>query len=202
MNLRKMKKEKFRKVEGELTDAIVENLTDTLDLCLDYINLNPYSSQLNEGEMAFFNQIIHLRFYDEAIANSYSETYNGIQLKKMSPEQIFSEGMQKLIFSREFCQIYNSASLEETVNGASKYFIESLYNQLSFEKYFPGLSLSDQNYLKVVQATHLKNPMNAGVFASNYNALQMNIHKRCKSSRKLKQIEYIGSKYGYGICLI
>lgn len=202
MNLRKMKEEKFRKVKGELTDAIVEDLTDTLDLCLDYINLKHYSGQLNEGEMTFFNQLIHLRFYDEAVAKSYSEIYNGIQLKKMSPEQIFSEGMQKLIFSREFCQIYNGTSLEKTINGASKYFIESLYNQLSFEKYLPELSLSDENYLKVVQATHLKNPMNAGVFASNYNALQMNLHKGCKSNRKLKQIEYIGSKYGYGICLI
>lgn len=199
-------KTKIRKVEGELTETIVGNLTDILEICLDITKINNFSPHLREHELIFLSHLESLDFFEENLAKKYSKAYNYLQLSKMNPEDIFPKGIEKLVIDKRFCECYDFLQDSKKIDSVSEYLtknlVADLVADLSFIQYSSEINPFDEIYLKIVQATHITLPKKAESLKSPYNFLQINLRNEIKSKEKLKQIEFIGSKLGYGISLL
>lgn len=193
-----MERLEFKQVSGELTEAIIDDFASDLGECLCDISAE-YSlpNTITAAEIYFLATHSDLSFFDHRRATEFADCYNFIQLTKASPEQIAGL-VRKLLFPKEL--IYSNKEKSPLV-AASKYFLPKINGIIMGRDYTSKIESHDEIYLKFLQALHSSFDYLAIEKMQSYNIIQEEVREKCQSRSKLKQIESIGSKFGYGISL-
>lgn len=198
MSLKKMEKDEFLQVRGELTGSIVKDFKENLERCLQIISLEPcFDNSITTAEAYFIVENAHLGFFDPQQAIKMADQYNFLELKKSSPEQM-SGIVRKLLIPRE--KDANFVNQPELVL-ASRYFFRKINGIVMNKNYTSRIEAYDEIYLKLLQALHSSSPNIASLNAQTYNIIQEEAREKCRSRAKLKQISRLDTQLGYGIVL-